>query len=146
MKNYKFFLAFILIGVLLLSGCWSNEKDLKFVCSDDVRFHIFNPIYSDDGICYDSRGSIDFAIFNQGDLNITGIVVEVIGPDGTKNITLKRIVRPTFSEGYMVNFGLDDIGGEVDRVQFYPMVEYFGNDSVCVINKQIVREIGVCYL
>jgi hypothetical protein len=134
-------LAFaVAIGVVVMSF-GRAQVELEAVCPINIGLE-FSVIGGKEDYCYDGS-ELRFTVENGININIEGLVVNIIGVDKAETIELKE-AKLSKAGTYIGKVSFPASGGSIRQVKISPKVSLKGQQEICVDKALIVESIPSC--
>ena len=132
----------VALGVVIMSF-GRAQVELEAKCPINIGMKLSKD--KDPALCYDKENKeLKFDVENGVNINVEGLVVNVIGSQQAQSFELKdaKISKAGFYSG-KINYD-DSSGGELRQIKITPKIVLHDNEQVCTEKAVIVEEINPC--
>ncbi|MEK6905586.1 MAG: hypothetical protein AABX24_04250 [Nanoarchaeota archaeon] len=133
----------VAIGVVVLNlGSAQVEEDAQ--CSMDIGLR-FSKISGEEQVCYDAAKKIfSFSVENGVNINVNGIVVNVIGTQKAESFELND-AKMGKAGVYLGRIPYDAAAsGEIRQVKISPKIVPYDVEEVCIDQAIVVEKVKLC--
>jgi len=138
----------VALGAVVMN--WGRNLDISIsgeICSGvSIKIRNINNV----GVCYAGAGEngyINFIIDNNGNRNVDGLGVWIIGEKGTKLLDFNDFSIPVGElldiKDQSVKYDLDTYGS-IKNIQFFPKVKKEDSLEICTRDSVKVDKLGIC--
>jgi len=133
----------VAIGIVVMNF-GRAQVELEAECAIDIGFK-FSNIGGKQQICYNpARKDIAFTIENGVNININGLIVNVIGTEKAETFELNnaKIGKAGIYVGHLRYDNL--VSGQIRQIKISPKVILFDAEQICVEKALIIEQIRNC--
>ena len=130
------------LGVVVMNwGKTGNIAGTSFRSCSQVSINVIT-LDNQLQICY-SQDKVEFMIENDGEVEIDGVRVMILGEKSVKKVDLKKSLEVADIKQYLVPFDIGEVGG-IRQVKIVPNVEDRTKELLCVKNGFEIERISLC--
>jgi len=128
----------VAVGVVVMNlGRAQVESDAQ--CAIEIGLK-FSEISGQQQLCYEGSGSLKFTLENGININVKGLVVNVIGTDKAETFELND-AEMTKAGTYL---GSVNFAGQIRQVKITPKVILYDNEEICTEQALVSENIPSC--